>query len=173
MTRPAEPPPAADHGFLAPTPDRQPVDHCFRCGKETPVGVGLCDEHNPKQLSGPSATQMHATVFAGIVLGVIGLFVLFRLTLTDAGPFSAQVTSSGAGAAAGSVAVAVSITNEGDSEGHADCRFTRDGVPRPDDVAFRTPAMAGGESISLERELTPEPDSPVSYVPELLSVICR
>jgi len=48
MTRPAEPPPAADHGFLAPTPDRQPVDHCFRCGKETPVGVGLCDEHNPK-----------------------------------------------------------------------------------------------------------------------------
>jgi len=116
---------------------------------------------------------MHATVFAGIVLGVIGLFVLFRLTLTDAGPFSAQVTSSGAGAAAGAVAVAVRITNEGDSEGHADCRFTRDGVPRPDDVAFRTPAMAGGESISLERELTPEPDSPVSYVPELLSVICR
>ena len=43
----------------------------------------------------------------------------------------------------------------------------------PDDVAFRTPAVAAGETISLERELTPEPDSPVAYVPELLSVICQ
>ena len=172
MTRPAEPPPAADHGFLAPAPDRQPVDHCFRCGKETPPGVGLCDEHNPKQLTGPSSTQMHATVFAGIVLGVIGLFVLFRLTLTDAGPFSTQVTSASAGAG-GAVAVAFSITNEGDTEGRADCRFTRDGVPRPDDVAFRSPAVAGGETVSLEQELAADPNRPVAYAPELLSVICR
>jgi hypothetical protein len=172
MTRPAEPPDAADHGFLAPRPDQQPVDHCFRCGKETPVGVGLCDEHNPQHLSGPSSTQMHATVFAGIVLGVIGLFVLFRLTQTDAGPFSTQVTSASAGVD-GVVAVAFSISNDGAGEGRADCRFTRDGVPRPDDVAFRAPAIAGGDSISLERELTPEPDSPVAYVPELISVICQ
>jgi hypothetical protein len=172
MNRPAEPPPAADHGFLAPAPEGQPVDRCFRCGKETPAGVGLCDEHNPRQLSGPSSTQMHATVFVGIVLGVIGLFVILRLTLTDAGPFSARVTTAEVGTA-GAVAVAFTVTNEGQAGGHADCRFTRDGVPRPDDVAFRTPELAGGETISLEKELTLEPQSPVAYQPDLLSVICQ
>jgi hypothetical protein len=134
--------------------------------------VGLCDEHNPKQLTGPSSTQMHATVFAGIVLGVIGLFVVFRLTLTDAGPFSTHVTSAGA-VAGGAVAVAFSLTNEGDTEGRADCRFTRDGVPRPDDVAFRSPAVAGGATISLEQQLAPGSDSTVAYDPELLSIICK
>jgi hypothetical protein len=173
MTGPADRPPAADQGFLSPAPDGQPVDHCFRCGKETPAGVGLCDEHNPRQLSGPSSTQMHATVFLGIVLGVIGLFVILRLTQTDAGPFSARVSAAGTGDAPGAVAVAFTVTNEGRESGHGDCRFTRDGVPRPDDVAFRTPELAGGETISLERELTPEPQSPVAYQPELLSVICQ
>ncbi len=47
---------------------------------------------------------MHATVFVGIVLGVVGLFVLFRRTQTEAGPFPPQVTSADGGAA-GAVAV--------------------------------------------------------------------
>ena len=172
MTAPADAPPPVERGFLAPAPDGQPTDRCVRCGKPTPVGVALCEEHNPHHLRGPSATQMHATVFVGIVLGVIGLFVLFRITETDAGPFTAQVTSADGGQA-GAVAVAFEITNEGRADGHADCRFTRDGVPRPDDVAFRTPEMAAGETISLERELAPGPDRPVAYVPDLLSVICQ
>ena len=47
MTGSANPSEArADSGFLAPKPGTQPVDHCFRCGVETPVGVGLCDKHN-------------------------------------------------------------------------------------------------------------------------------
>ena len=115
---------------------------------------------------------MHATVFLGIVLGVIGLFVLFRLGQNDAGPFEAKVTAASAHGS-GSVSVAFSITNEGRSSGHADCRFTRDGVPRPDDVAFRTPEMAGGETLTLERDLTPDSASRVAYVPDLLSVVCR
>ena len=172
MTAPVDLPPPNDRGFLAPTPDGQPVDHCFRCGKETAPGVGLCEEHNPKALRGPSSTQMHATVFLGIALGVVGLFVLFRLAQNDAGPFAAEVTTASAGAS-GAVSVAFSITNEGEANGHADCRFTRDGVPRPDDVAFRTPEMAGGETLTLQRDLTPEADSRVAYVPDLLSVVCQ
>ena len=68
-------------GFLAPKPDGKPVDHCFRCGVETPAGVGLCDEHNRGHLSGPSSTQMHATIFGGIVLGVIAFFLLASLAV--------------------------------------------------------------------------------------------
>jgi hypothetical protein len=172
MKQPSDAPPPTEGGFLAPTSGGEPVDHCVRCGKPTSAGVALCDEHNPHQLRGPSATQMHATVFLGIVLGVIGLFILFRLTQTEAGPFSAQVTSADGGAA-GAVAVAFEITNEGQASGHADCRFTRDGVPRPDDVAFRTPEVAAGETISVERQLAPDADSPVAYRPDLLSIICQ
>jgi hypothetical protein len=172
MTGPIDVPPPVERGFLAPTPEGQPTDHCVRCGKPTPPGVALCDEHNPHQLRGPSATQMHATVFVGIVLGVIGLFVLFRLAQSDAGPFTAQVTSA-AGGQAGAISVAFDVTNGGGSSGYADCRFTRDGVPRPDDVAFRTPLLAGGETISVQRDLVPAAENGVAYVPGLLSVICQ
>src|SRR3990172_8100934 len=113
-------------GFLAPRPDGQPTDRCFRCGRPTPAGEGLCDEHNPKHLSGPSSTQMHATIFGGIVLGVVGFFLLARLAVGTAGPFSTEVTAATADGAGG-VAVTLSLTNEGDATGVADCRFTRDG----------------------------------------------
>ena len=74
MTGSANPTEApGDSGFLSPKPDAQPVDHCFRCGVETPAGVGLCDEHNRGHLSGPSSTQMHATIFIGIVTIAFGL----------------------------------------------------------------------------------------------------
>jgi hypothetical protein len=172
MSAPPDPSSPGERGFLAPAQGEQPGDRCVRCGAATPLGVGLCAEHNPKALRGPSPTQMHATVFLGIVIGVIGLFVLFRLSQTDAGPFPARVTSASA-AEAGAVSVAFEITNEGRASGHADCRFTRDGVPRPDDVAFRTPEMAAGETLSLSRELAPEVDRPVAYLPDLLSVICQ
>ena len=65
-----------DKGFLAPKPDGRPVDHCFRCGVATAPGVGLCDEHNRGHISGPSSTQMHATIFGGIVLGVLAFFLI-------------------------------------------------------------------------------------------------
>jgi len=68
MTGSANPTEApGDSGFLAPKPDGHPVDHCFRCGVETPPGVGLCEKHNRGHIAGPSSTQMHATIFIGIV----------------------------------------------------------------------------------------------------------
>ena len=160
-----------DRGFLAPKPDGRPVDHCFRCGVETPPGVGLCDEHNRGHISGPSSTQMHATIFVGIVIGVIGFLYLASLLVTTTGPFGSQVTSVAA-EPDGSVALAFTVTNEGGGEGVADCRVTRDGVPRPDDLAFRTAAIEGGETVSLERVLAPPPEGSVAYDTEALTVDC-
>ncbi len=171
MTSPLGSPAAPEGGFLSPAPDRHPVDHCFRCGKETPAGVGLCDEHNPQHLRGPSSTQMHATVFAGIVLGVIGLFVLFRMSVNEAGPFQAEVTSAGLDGS-GALAVAFVVTNAGQSDGHADCKLTRDGVARADDVAFRTPEVPAGATLSLAQTVDPAPDDGIVYVADLISVVC-
>lgn len=158
-------------GFLAPRPEGQPADRCFRCGKPTPAGEGLCDEHNPKHLRGPSPTQMHATVFGGLVLGVVGFFILARLATGSSGPFATEVLTATADGAGGAV-VTFAITNAGAAEGIADCRVTRDGVPRPDDVAFRSPTLASGERVTLERTLVREPGSPVAYAADTVSVIC-
>ncbi len=174
MAEPTSPTPAPadeDGGFLAPAPDSHPVDHCVRCGKETPAGTALCDEHNPHHLSAPSSTQMHATIFGGIVIGVIGFFLLLRLLVSTTGPYVAEVTASTAGAAGG-VVVSFVVANEGESEGVADCRVTRDGVPRPDDLAFRTARVPAGETLSIEKELPRPAAGSTAYVPDKVSVIC-
>jgi hypothetical protein len=168
---PADPASAPGGAFLAPRPGSEPTDRCFRCGKPTPAGEGLCEEHNPRHLRGPSSTQMHATVFGGIVLGVVSFFVLARLAVGTSGPFATEILAATA-VGSGGAAVVFSITNEGESAAMADCRITRDGVPRPDDLAFRAPLLAAGASTTIERELNPEPDSPVAYVPDRLSVVC-
>ena len=54
----------------------------------------------------------------------------------------------------------------------ADCRVTRDGVPRPDDLAFRTDAVPGGETVTFERELAAPPAGSVGYDREALTVVC-
>ena len=159
-----------DGGFLAPRTGTEPVGHCFRCGLETAPGVGLCEEHNQGHLRGPSATQMHATVFIGIALAVVGLFVLAGLAVTTSGPFASVVTSA-EDMADGGVALAFTITNEGDDEGVPDCRVTRDGVPRPDDLSFRAAPLAGGQTVTIERELAPPPAAPV-YDLEAITVVC-
>ena len=172
MTGPANPTEAAeDHGFLAPKPDAKPVDHCFRCGVETPPGVGLCDAHNRGHVSGPSATQMHATIFIGIAAAVVGLLVFAGLAVTTTGPFAAAVTSTAAGPE-GAVSLAFSVTNEGDSDGVADCRVTRDGVPRPDDLAFRTESLPAGQTVTFQRELAAPPEGSIAYDLEAITVIC-
>jgi hypothetical protein len=160
----------AEHGFLAPKPGAKPVDHCFRCGVETSPGVGLCDRHNRGHLPGPSSTQMHATIFGGIVLGVIAFFVIANLAVTTNGPFASSVTAANAGPDGG-VMLSFTVTNEG-SEGVADCRVTRDGVPRPDDLAFRTEPVPGGQTVVLQRELAAPPHDSVPYDDESLTVDC-
>ena len=158
-------------GFLAPRPEGQPVDHCFRCGVETAPGVGLCEQHNRGHVSGPSSTQMHATIFLGIVAGVVVFFLIAGLVVTTTGPYAGEVTAAGT-APDGGVAISYSVTNEGDDEGVADCRVTRDGVPRPDDFAFRTEVIAGGQTVTYERELAVPPAGSAGYDLEAMTVQC-
>jgi hypothetical protein len=171
MTDPANATESHDDGFLAPKIEGEPSGRCFRCGSETAPGQGLCKKHNPNRLRAPGSTQMHATVFIGIVLGVVGLFLIAPFAVGTTGPYSAEVTAS-AGEDNGGAAIAFAVTNEGGSDGIADCRVTRDGVPRPDDLAFRTARVAAGATVIFERELTPPADAGVNYDPEELSVLC-
>lgn len=165
------PGPDAKRGFLAPPPDSKPVDHCVRCGVETPPGVSLCDEHNPSKIEAPSATQMHATIFGGIAIGVVGLFLLARLAVSTSGPFSTDIVNIET-APDGAVTLAFTVTNDGDSKGVPDCRVTRDGVPRPDDFAFRISALESGASSQVEQVLPDPPDGSAGYVVDKLSVTC-
>ena len=162
---------ARDQGFLAPKPGSKPVDHCFRCGKETPPGVGQSEEHNRGHISGPSPAQMHATIFVGIVIGVLALLFLGTLAVTTTGPFPSDVTAAAPGPDGG-VALSYIVTNDGEEEGVADCRVTRDGVPRPDDLAFRTPPLPAGETMTFERQLAAPPEGSIRYDLEALTVAC-
>ena len=161
---------ASGGGFLAPPATAQPHDRCFRCGKETPAGVGLCEEHNPRGMRGPSATQMHATIFGGIALGFLGFILIANLAVGTTGPFAADVTTAAA-LPDGGASIAFTITNEGAQDGVPDCRVTLDGVARPEDLSFRAEKLPAGETVSLERVLDP-PGGPVGYVPDKISVVC-
>lgn len=167
----SSPPTPVNGGFLSPPTGALPSDRCVRCGTVTPAGVALCAEHNPGGMRGPSATQMHATILGGVLLGVIIFLLLMRLAAGSGEPFEVELLGAGA-EAGGDVAVAFSIVNESESERVADCRVTRDGVPRPDDLAFRTERLPAGQLVLVERVLPPAPKASVAYVLDRLTVVC-
>jgi hypothetical protein len=167
---PIEPALTPESGFLAPSPAGRPVSHCYRCGKETPPGVSLCDADNPGRVRAPSATQVHATILVGVVAGFALFLLLLRFAVDQSGPFGTRIAGHIA-LADGGVQVAVSVTNAGDKEGIASCRITRDGTPRPDDLAFRTERLAPGATVTVTRTV-PAPRAPSVLVPERMTVIC-
>jgi hypothetical protein len=158
-------------GFLAPPSDAVPTDRCVRCGSPTPAGVALCPTHNPGKVSGPSSTQMHATILGGVLVGVVGFLLLMTLTSGTGAPFRVELLGAGADPSGG-VALAFAIVNEADASRVADCRVTRDGVPRPDDLAFRTERLEPGRRILVEKTVPPPLPETVAYDIERLSVAC-
>jgi hypothetical protein len=158
-------------GFLAPPVGAVPTDRCVRCGATTPAGVALCARHNPGRVQGPSSTQMHATILGGVLLGVLGLLLIWRLGAGSGEPFAVELFGAGRDPSGG-VALAFSIVNEADASRVADCRVTRDGVPRPDDLAFRTQRLAAHEYVVIERIVPPAPVGAVDYDLDRMSVVC-
>ncbi len=130
----------------------EPEDHCVRCGRPTPAGVSLCEADNPGAIKSPSATQVHGTILVGVVAGFLILGLLARFAVSAAGPFEADIQGRAA-RADGAAEVVVRVVNAGTSPGAATCRVTRDGVPRQEDLTFRTERLAAGATVQVRRTL--------------------
>ena len=134
---PAQPPESG--GFLAPKPGSTPSDVCYRCGKPTPAGVAVCAACNPGKVKGPSATQLHATILGGIILGAVILLVGWRFAVGQGGPYAATVVDSTM-YPDGGPAVTISVANTGERSGVANCRrhARRRPAPGGPDLPHRT-----------------------------------
>lgn len=156
---------------LVPAEGAGPHDRCVRCGTVTPAGVALCPEHNPGRIRGPSATQMHATILVGVLLGFFLFLVLARFLVSPGGPYTVEVLAREQDGAGGLV-LGLVVANAGDAAGSAECRVTRDGVSRPDDHAFRTERIGEGNELLIERLILPAPAGGIPYDLDRATVTC-
>ncbi|MFI5262370.1 MAG: hypothetical protein ACHQZR_07445 [Candidatus Limnocylindrales bacterium] len=148
-----------------------PHQTCQRCGKPTPLGVGLCDEDNPGHISGPGTAQLHATILGGVAIGFIGLALLGRLALAGVGPFTGQLTSATI-QIDGGIAVTLTVRNDGTKTANATCRVSRGGVPAPDDIDFLTDPLRPGETLTYHEQSLPAGPDSLPYDPARLAVRC-
>ena len=139
--------PTASSGIADPT---EPTHGCARCGAPVAIGVGLCERCNPLGLRDVSASQVHGTVFLGVLGAVVLLAILARLAISGIGPF--PVTIVGVVPATAGLDVTLTVTNEGAAEGQTTCRVqaasNRGGGP----AAFiLTPAIAPGQTVTFSQ----------------------
>ncbi len=130
----------------------EPEDRCLRCGRPTPAGTSLCEADNPGAIKSPSATQVHGTILVGVVAGFLIFGLLARFAVSGAGPFEADIQGR-APRADGAAEVVVRVLNAGTAPAAATCRVTRDGVPRQEDLTFRTERLAAGATVQVTRTL--------------------
>jgi hypothetical protein len=130
----------------------------------------MCEADNPGRIAAPSATQVHGTILAGVILGAIGFLFLMRFAVGAGGPYAATITDRIA--ADGGIQVAVQVSNTGTSSGIATCRITRDGTPRQDDFVLRTQRIEPGSSIVISRLVAQPVGGSVAYNPERMTAIC-
>jgi hypothetical protein len=145
MTLPATP--------AAPVPV-QPVTHgCQRCGAPVAIDVGLCERCNPLGLADSSSSQLHGTVFIGVVLAVVALALIGRLSLTGVGPFEGSVAA--AVASGDGLAITLTVTNNGTGTGQTTCRVT-DPVDRSGggSAFLLSPQIAGGKTSTFTQTVT-------------------
>jgi hypothetical protein len=148
-----------------------PHDTCIRCGRPTPLGVSLCDDDNPAGIGAPSATQVHGTIFIGVVVGFLLLAFVARVALNGLGPFPSTIVERAA-AADGGAQLVVQVTNEGSREASATCRVTRGGLAMADDVLFQTEPIPVGGTVVIPRRLAPAAAGAAPYVLDRLAVSC-
>src|SRR3954451_13952785 len=111
-----------------PTDTTAAHDVCFKCGRPTPVGVSLCENDNPGRIKSPSTTQVHATILIGVLVGFLGLLVLFRLGAAGVGPFHSSLLGYST-LADGGIQVAITVSNAGTRQAGASCRISANGAP--------------------------------------------
>ncbi|CAN5283524.1 hypothetical protein BH20ACT24_BH20ACT24_24310 [soil metagenome] len=144
---------------------------CALCGRPTPLGVSLCEEHNPGRLGAPSATQAHGTIVAGIVAGFVLLAVVGRIAFLGSGPFESRL-SSAVGRSDGGVDVVIDVTNRGSRDAGATCRVTRGGLPSREDLVFLSEPVPPGGTRSFSRTVLPPEEGSPPYRLDRLVVSC-
>ncbi len=167
--RPA-PQPAADTRAWSPRPG-EAHDRCWRRGRPTPVGVSLCDADNPGRIASPSSTQVHGTIFVGVVAGFVALALAARFALGSVGPFPSSIESA-VSRPDGGIDVAVRVTNKGAGEASATCRISRGGVTSRNDPVFMTERIPAGQTRVFSRTLPPPGPGDPPLVAVRLAVAC-
>ena len=138
----------SDRATIAPPPTHA----CVRCGAATTLDRGLCEECNPLGLKDAASSQVHGTVFVGVLAAILLLAVFARTAVSGVGPFPADITGvlpSGQG-----LEVTVTIRNDGTSAGQTTCRLSDPnsrGVGRS--ALMLSPRIEPGESVTLTRRV--------------------
>jgi hypothetical protein len=100
-----------------------------------------------------AASQVHGTVFIGVVLAIVVLALVARLAITGIGPFSpivAGITPDG-----DALAITLAVTNHGSSAGRTTCRLTdpadRNGGPG---AFVLSPEIEPGQTVAFTKRVT-------------------
>ena len=56
------------------------------------MSQAMCERCNPLGLKEPAPSQAHATVFIGIIAGVVLLAIVAKLMVSNVGPFEGSIT---------------------------------------------------------------------------------
>jgi hypothetical protein len=150
----------------------QPHDRCVRCGRPTPLGVSLCELDNPGHIGAPSATQLHATMLAGVGVGVLLLALLAKFLTAGVGPFDARLVGQTI-LPGGGASVAIQVANRGSKDGPATCQVSRGGVLRPNDPVFLTRSIRAGATITVTTSVPPPATDQPTYTLGELTASCR
>jgi hypothetical protein len=126
---------------------------CVRCGAQTAIDRGLCEDCNPLGLKDAASSQVHGTAFVAVLVAVVVLALLARLSVNGIGPFPAtldSVSAEGAG-----LAVTIEVTNEGSTAGPTTCRVS-DRSRRSNGTAaiVQSPRIEPGATITFTRTIT-------------------
>jgi hypothetical protein len=110
----------------------------------------MCEQCNPLGLKEPAPSQAHATVFIGIIAGVVLLAVVARFVFSGVGPFAGGITS--VAAADSGLRVTLTVTNAGSGASSTTCRITDPSLPGigPESVYVTSPIVQPGATISFD-----------------------
>ena len=114
------------------------------------MSQAMCERCNPLGLKEPAPSQAHATVFIGIIAGVVLLAVVAKLMVSSVGPFEGSIT--GVSSAPAGLRLSLTVTNGGSSAGSTTCRISdpsNRGIG-PETAIVSSPIVQPGETLSFE-----------------------
>ena len=131
-------------------PAQEPLHGCVRCGARIPVSQSMCEQCNPLGLKEPAPSQAHATVFIGIIAGVVLLAVVARWVFSGVGPFEGSISA--IEPAENGLRVTLMVTNAGSSASSTTCRITDPSIPGigPETAYVTSPIIQPGATVSFD-----------------------